>query len=62
MVCQIPDALNTVVCTPGDGWRYHPKRVDQFPDINKVCKVASYWIYVGIYLRSTDPLNLIGMF
>ena len=25
-------AVNTVVCTPDDGWRYHPKHVEQFPD------------------------------
>jgi hypothetical protein len=24
---------------------YHPKHVEQFPDINKMCKVASCWIY-----------------
>jgi len=29
---QIPDAVNTVVCAPDDGWRYHPKHVQQFPD------------------------------
>jgi len=29
----IPDAVDTVVCTPDDGWRYHPKPVEQFPDI-----------------------------
>jgi len=26
----------------------HPKHVEQFPDINKLCKVASCWIYIGI--------------
>ena len=31
-----------------DGWRYHTKHVDQFPDINKLCKVASFWIHIGI--------------
>jgi len=36
------------------GW-YHPKHVEQFPDMNKLCNVASCWIYIGIYLRSTDP-------
>ena len=46
-VWQIPDALNTVICAPDDGWRYHPKHVEQFPDINKLCKVASCWIYIG---------------
>ena len=29
---QIPDAVDTVVCAPDDGWRYHPKHVEQFPD------------------------------
>jgi len=29
-VWQIPDAADTVVCAPDDGWRYHPKHVEQF--------------------------------
>jgi len=45
----IPGAVDTVVCVPDDGWRYHPKHVEQFPDTNKQCKVASCWIYIGIY-------------
>ena len=32
------------------GWRYHPKHVEQFSGINKQCKVASCWIYIGIYI------------
>ena len=28
----IPDAVDTVVCAPDDGWWYHPKHVEQFPD------------------------------
>jgi hypothetical protein len=28
----IPDAVDTVVCAPDDGWWYHPKQVEQFPD------------------------------
>jgi len=28
----MPDAVDTVVCTPDDGWWYHPKHVEQFPD------------------------------
>jgi hypothetical protein len=43
------------VCAPGDGWKYHPKYVEQFSDINKLCNVASCWIYIGIYLRCMDP-------
>jgi hypothetical protein len=31
-VWQTPDAAYTVVCAPDDGWRYHPKYVEQFPD------------------------------
>ena len=31
-VWQIPDAVDTVVCAPVDGWWYHPKHVEQFPD------------------------------
>jgi len=47
-VWQIPDAVNTVVCAPDDGWRYHPKHVEQFPDINQLCVVASCWMYIRI--------------
>jgi hypothetical protein len=43
----MPDAVDTVVCASDDGWRYHPKHVEQFPDkIN--CNVASCWMYIGI--------------
>ena len=34
-------AVHTVVCAPDDGRRYHPKRVEHFTDINKLCYVAS---------------------
>ena len=49
---------DTFVCAPDDGWRYHPKHVEQFPDINKLCYVASCWIYIRIYLRCADPWML----
>jgi hypothetical protein len=35
-VRQIPDAVDTVVCAPDDWWKYHPKHVEQFLDINKL--------------------------
>jgi hypothetical protein len=41
-IWQIPDAVNTVVCAPDDGWKYHPKHVEQFPVINKLCNVAFF--------------------
>jgi hypothetical protein len=28
----LPDAVDTVVCTPDDRWWYHPKHVELFPD------------------------------
>jgi hypothetical protein len=34
-VALIPDAVDTVIRAPDDGWRYHPKHVEQFTDINK---------------------------
>ena len=51
-VWQIPDAVDTVVCAPDVGWKYHSKYVEQFPDINKLCNFASCWIYeyIGILL------------
>jgi hypothetical protein len=52
---QIPDAVDTVVYAPDVGWNYHPKK---FPDINKLCKVASCWIYIGILLGAHPILHI----
>ena len=51
---------NTVVCAPDDGWKYHPKHVEQFPDINKLFNVASCWIYeyIGILLGARPILHI----
>jgi hypothetical protein len=57
-VRQIPDAVDTVICAPDDGWKYHPKHVEQVPDINKLCNAASCWIYIGIYLTMHVPINV----
>ena len=55
----MPDSVNTVVCAPDDGWRYHPKHLEQFPEINKLCNVASSWIYVyQNILTMHGPLNV----
>ena len=43
---------------PDDGWKYHPKHVQQFPDINKLCNVASCWIYIGILLGAQYILHI----
>jgi hypothetical protein len=42
--------LLPAVCAPDDGWRYHRKHIHQFPEINKLCNVASCWIYIRIYV------------
>jgi hypothetical protein len=57
---QIPDAVDTVVCASDDGWKYHPKHVEQFPDINKLSIVASCWIYkyVGMLLGAHTILHI----
>jgi hypothetical protein len=42
----------------GDGWKYHPKHVEHFPDINKLCNFASCWIYIGILLGAHPILHI----
>jgi hypothetical protein len=54
-VLQMPDAVDTVTWAPDDGWRYHPKHVELFTDINKLYIVASRWIIIDIYSRCTEP-------
>jgi hypothetical protein len=54
----MPDAVDTVVCAPCDGWKYHPKHVEQFPDINKLRNVASCWIYIGLLLGAHPILHI----
>jgi hypothetical protein len=54
----MPDAVDTVVCAPDDGWKYHPKHVEQFPNIDKLCNIASYWIYIGILLGAHYILHI----
>jgi len=47
--CYLPIAAGSSNGLTNDGWKYHPKHVEQFPDINKLRNVASCWIYIGIY-------------
>jgi hypothetical protein len=47
----MPEAGDTVVCAPDDGWWYHPKHVEQFPDkINCVTLHLVGYIYIYIYI------------
>jgi hypothetical protein len=45
---------------PDDGWKYHPKHVEQFPDINKLCNVVSCSIHecIGILLGAHPILHI----
>jgi len=53
----LPDAVDTVVSAPNDGRRCHPKHraVSRW---NKLCNVASCWIYIRILLRCKGPGRL----
>ena len=45
-------------CSTRFRWKYHPKRVEQFPDINKLCNVN---ILLDIYwniLTMHGPINV----
>jgi len=57
-VWHIPDAVDKVVCAPDDVWKYEPKHVEQFPDINKLCDVASCWMYIEILLGAQYILHI----
>jgi len=37
----MPGAVDALTLVPDDGWRYHPKLVERFTDINKQYIVAS---------------------
>ena len=53
----ISGAVNAVVCVPDDGWRYHPKHVEQIPDkINCVTLHLVGYILEYIYDARTHKL------
>jgi hypothetical protein len=54
------DAVDTVVCAPDGGWKYHPKHVEQFSDINKLRNFALCWLYlyIGILLVAHPILHI----
>jgi hypothetical protein len=65
---QIPGAVDTVVCTPDDGWWYHPKHVEQFPDkincvtLNLVGYILEYWALFFTCRLLTKEENIYGHF
>jgi hypothetical protein len=50
-VLQIPDAVDTVVCAPDDGWRYQPKHAEQFPDKINCVKLHLVGYILECYLE-----------
>jgi len=50
----VPDAVNTVICAPDDGWCHRPKHLEQFAAINNLYRVASHWTTINIDLRCAD--------
>ena len=45
--------MDAFVCAPDDGWRYHPKQVEQFPD--KINCVTLH--LVGYILEYVEVIN-----
>ena len=54
----LPFTVQIVLRAPDDGWRLHPKHVEQFTDINKLDIVASCWIITAIYYTMHGPVNI----
>jgi len=50
----MPDTVGTVIWAPDDGWKYHPKHVEQFTDINKLYIVVSCWIIIDTWENHTS--------
>ena len=48
----MPDTADTLIRAPDDDWRYDPKCVEQFTDINKMFIVASCWVIRYIDMSS----------
>ena len=70
-VSLMPNTVDAVIWAPDDGWRYHPKNVEQFTDINKLYIVASCWIIIATnkilkhyfcILKSAEYINMCKYF
>ena len=44
------------MCAPDDGWSYHPKHVEQFPDINILRNVTSFGYILEYYYGSSGTI------
>jgi hypothetical protein len=57
-VSVMPHTVDTVIWVPDDGWGYHPKHVERFADINKLCIGGSCWTINDTYYAMDGPLNI----
>ena len=57
-VSWMPDTVDSVIWAPDDGWKYHPKHVEKFIDIDKLYIVASCWIIFATYYTMHVPFNI----
>ena len=57
-ISLMPVTVDTEIRAPDDGWRYHPKHVERFTDINKLHIVAYCWIIIDTYYTMHGPLNI----
>ena len=57
-VSLMPDTVDTVMWAPDDVWRFHPKHVEQFADINELYIVPSCCIIIATYYTMLGPLNI----
>jgi len=49
--CTVPETVVTVLCTPDDGYGWHPKHVEwNCRIINRLLCVASRWTIMNIFL------------
>jgi hypothetical protein len=49
VVLQVTDAVDTVVCAADDGWWYHPKHVERFPDKINCVTLLHLVVYILEY-------------
>jgi hypothetical protein len=49
----MPDAVDTVVSVSDDGWKYHPKHIEHFPD-----KVNCVTLQLVGYILEQSSLTL----
>jgi len=56
-VRPIPDAVCAVLSSD-DGWKAHLKHVEHLTEINKLCNVASCWLYSVNIVEMHRPVNV----